>query len=129
MSTTAKRRLATGLKWAARIFGLAGVVLYLAFLWGSGLSSQSWIVVVGQISFAIGMPLTLGGLIISWWKVRLAGILLTLSFASPLGLLIYSAMKNLKYDFSDLFFGLPSLIAGGLFLLSWWLSKKARSSV
>jgi hypothetical protein len=123
MSATTQRRLATGLKWVARVFGLAGVVFYLGLLWGSGMSNQDWAVVGGQITFAIGIALTVVGLIISWWKMRLAGLLLIFSFLSPLCLFIYSAAKHI--DASPLIFGLPSLVTGVLFLLSWYFSTKA----
>ena len=127
MSATKQRRLTTGLKWVARVFGLAGIAFYLGLLWGSGMSNQDWMVVGGQITFAIGIALTVVGLVISWWKMRLAGVLLALSFVTPLCLVIYSATKHI--DSSPLIFGLPSLLAGGLFLLSWRLSEKTRSSV
>ena len=126
MSVPARRRLAKGIMWLARVIGLAGIVFYFGLLLGSGMSNQDWKVVGGQITFAIGIVLTVVGLVICWWKMRLAGVLLALSFVSPLCLFIYSATKHI--DSSLLIFGLPSLIAGVLFLLSWWLSRKTNSS-
>ena len=125
MSATQQRRLATGVKWGARVLGVVGIVFHLGLLWGSVLAGQDW---MGQIAFAIGMPLTLGGLITSWWKTRLAGVCLILSYVGPICFSIYLATKN-HVDCSPLVAGLPSLIAGGLLLLSWRLSEKARSSV
>lgn len=129
MSMAKQRGLATGLKWLARVFGLAGVVFYLGLLLAGILDNQYWVKVGSQISFANGIALTVGGLIVSWWKTRLAGVLLILSFVGPLGMFIYSTTrKDIVYSISILIFSLPSLIAGGLFLLSWWLSRKVSPS-
>lgn len=100
-------------------------MFYFALLVSSIIDNQYWVKVGGQISFAIGIALTVGGLIVSWWKMRLAGVLLILSFVGPLGMFIYSVTRqDIVYSMSILIFGLPSLIAGILFLLSWRLSRK-----
>ena len=62
------------------------------------------------------------GVSISFLTIWLAGVLLTLSFISPLFVVIYVAVKG-NLNMPDLFFGLPSLVAGVLFLLSWRFSK------
>jgi len=107
--------------------GLVGVVFYLLFLMASNMFTEHWASNVAQISSGIALVIAFVGLSISFLTIWLAGVLLTLSFISPIFVVIYVATKT-NLNISDLFFGLPSLVAGVLFLLSWWFSRKTTSS-
>jgi len=121
------QRLATWLKWIARVIGLVGVVFYFLFGMASTMFTEHWASGVAQACSGIAIVIAMVGLLISMEAIWLAGVLLTLSFISPLFLVIYVAMKT-NLNISDLFFGLPSLIAGVLFLLSWWFSREITTS-
>lgn len=123
-------RLARPLRWAARAIGLLAAAFTLTMMVasaaaellteGGGASSQAEII-QGALIGVLG-ALGLAGCIVSWWRVRLAGILLVLTavgFAIHIGVvagrghfLVWSIM------------GLPYLVAGVLLFVSWWLSRK-----
>jgi len=74
---------------------------------------------VGDILVLVSLGIALVGCIVSWWREWLAGILLVLtSFALSSGL-------ALPWTWFWWWLGLLFLIAGVLFLLSWWLTRKA----
>ena len=81
MSATSRQRLAKGMRWAARIIGLPvtlfGSMMAIGDGVQSGLSEGFGPILTLQGSL-IGLSIVTGltGCIISWWRVRLAGILL-----------------------------------------------------
>ena len=93
----------------------------------SNMFTEHWASNVAQTSAIIALLIAVVGLSISFLTIWLAGVLLTLSFLSPISLVIYVATKS-NLNMPDLLFGLPSLVAGVLFLLSWWFSRKTTSS-
>lgn len=73
------------------------------------------------------LGIALAGWIVSWWREWLAGILLVLAplpMGSGLGL--NGQWRVSDMDWSRL--GLPLLVAGVLFLLSWWLVRETSPS-
>ena len=89
--------------------------------------TEHWASNAAQISAIITLLIAVVGLSISFITIWLAGVLLTVSFLSPLSLVIYVAIKG-NLNMPDLFFGLPSLVAGVLFLLSWRFSRVITTS-
>ena len=65
----------------------------------------------------------LAGCILSWWRERLAGILLVL-VSIGLGIHI-GAFAGRNHFLAWSMVGLPYLVAGGLLLSAWWLERKA----
>jgi len=74
--------------------------------------------------------IALAGCIISWWREWLAGLLLIISWLPPLGLVICRIIMGRHYYDIDDWLGYASAlpVAGVLFLLSWWLSRKTSPS-
>jgi hypothetical protein len=93
----------------------------------------------GGSFIVLSMVIALAGCIVSWWRLRLAGILLVLTF---FGLITAGILAGGPIDLPERFslsvilgnirqasiMGSPFLIAGILFLYSWWLSGKVGSS-
>ena len=143
MSATNKR-LAKAVRWAGRIISLPIAIFFLVFGLGyfiDTLTTQGW---QSAISSAIGniydllgivaTVFTLVGITISWWWLLPAGILLI--FAHLLGAISsgLGAVYHVGYfhwsQFRD-FWSIPgilNLIAGVLFILSWWLYRKVNTS-
>jgi hypothetical protein len=111
-------RLAKGMRWAARAIGLLAAGFLLVFLIGE---TEEPLETAG-ILLALLQALALAGAIVSWWRERLASTLLILA-AIGLGIHIgFYAGRN--HFLAWLMVGLPYLVAGGLFLTSWRLSRK-----
>ena len=130
MSATKRQRTAKGIRWAARVIGLGGTLFYLMLLfaaWESpGFFNTFYIHSTVGIFLAATAVIALAGCIISWWRVRLAGVLLIISLLPPLGLVICEiVMGRYTYD-AEAWLGYASAlpVAGLLFFLSWWLSRK-----
>jgi hypothetical protein len=143
LSATGQQRLAKGLRWAARIIALPVSAFGAMMVVGEGIqsvltegfgpinSALTW----GGSFMVLSMVTALAGCIISWWRVRLAGILLVLTF---FGLITAGVLAGGPVDLPERFslpviltnmgwasiMGSPFLVAGVLFLLSWWLSSK-----
>lgn len=118
-------RLAKGMKWSARVIGLCVAGFFLTFLIGETITSiltEGWQpvmreVMVEVIPMGVFAGIALAGAILSWWRERLASILLMVT-AIGVGILVEVPARV------RLMFGLPYLLAGVLFLTSWWLSRK-----
>ena len=123
-----KSLLAKRMKLAGRIIGLGTVGFVLAFLIGEtamefqveGMAAISAeVVIMGVIS-----GIALAGCILSWWRLRPAGILLIVAAVlqgtgiPPLPALIPQDARVWAIV------GLPYLVAGVLFLNSWRLSRE-----
>jgi hypothetical protein len=145
MSTT-NERVAKGMRWAARIIGLPVTLFGAMMAFGEGIqsiqteglgpinSALTW----GGLFIALSMVIAVIGCVISWWKLRIAGILLVLTF---LCLIAAGVLAGGPVDLPGRFslsvilmnmgrasiMGSPFLIAGVLFIISWWLSQDALS--
>jgi hypothetical protein len=143
LSATSQQRLAKGLRWAARIIALPVAAFGSMMAFGEGIysvltegfgpinSALTW----GGLLIVLSMVTALAGCIISWWRLRLAGILLVLTFFE---LITAGVLAGGPVDLPQRFspsviltnmgwpsiMGSPFLVAGVLFLLSWWLSRK-----
>ncbi|GAI15578.1 unnamed protein product [marine sediment metagenome] len=122
-------RLAKRMRWAARIIGLLAAGFCLLMLIGATVAevlAEGWKpinadIVVGILIGVLG-AIGLAGCIVSWWRERLASILLVLTaigFGVHIGLF---AGRN--HFLVWLMMGLPYLIASVLLLNSWQLSRK-----
>ncbi len=134
MSVTGKQRLAKVIKWVARVIGLTITgFLLLAILivnfkfWLSGGFGAGGMLFFQDLLGILSLVLGLAACIISWWRVRLAGILLIVAAIVIDAAMIpdylagegaYILLAGWGYGF------LPLLTVGILFLLSWWLSRK-----
>jgi len=125
-----KHRLSKRMRWAGRLISSGAAAFLLVMLIGAGVSEflagglepitleVSLLVLIGAIAVA--------GAIVSWWRERLAGILLVLTaigFGIHIG--FYAARNHVLVW---LMLGLPYLVAGGLVLASWWVLKKPSRS-
>ena len=122
-------RLAKRMRWAARIIGLLAAGVCLLMLIGSTVAevlAEGWKpinadIVAGILIGVLG-AIGLAGCIVSWWRERLASILLVLTavgFGVHIGL---CAGRN--HFLAWLMIGFPYLIASVLFFISWQLSRK-----
>jgi hypothetical protein len=70
--------------------------------------------------------IALAGCFVSWWREWLAGVLLIVSWLPPLGLVVCRIVMGRYYGDVDDWLGFASAlpVAGVLFLLSWWLSRR-----
>ena len=112
-----QHRLAKWMRWAARIIALGAAGLLMMMLIGGALTEglgQDTTEAIQGISLGILGLIALAGAIVSWWRERLAGILLVLTavgFGIHIGIV---AGHNHILAWSIM--GLPYLIAGGLLL-------------
>ena len=137
MTATNKERLAKTMRLFARIIGLVTVVFGLLF----GMSEAGThiteiegfkVIALYLQSFLMGLFVIIGlvGYIISWWRVLPAGILLILAgVALPVIVRLPASFRTPSGPeetpiIMALVAGSPFLVAGVLFLLSWWLSRK-----
>ena len=121
-------RLARRMTVAGRVIGLGAVGFVLTFLIGETSAefiAQGWtavtreVVIIGAITVV-----ALVGCIVSWGKLRAAGILLIVS-AVLCATNIPPVPPLIPHDVRDwLIVGLPRLVAGVLFLNSWRLSRR-----
>ena len=128
MSDSSPYRLAKPMRWAGRMIGLVAVVFLLTFLVGAAigeaLAEGPAAITIEGITLGVLGAIALAGCILSWWRDRVAGLLLVLA-AIGLGIHIgVVAGRNHVLVWSML--GLPYLVAGVLLLGSWRLSRKTQ---
>ena len=129
MSSTKQQRT-QGIRWAARIIGLVITAFFLVFLIGETIMSiqaEGFKFDVGSL-FLIVPVIALAGYIVSWWREQLGGSLLILA---SIAFGIFPSMRA-GWSMRELLQGwlMPGslfCIAGVLFLISWWLSRKTGS--
>ncbi len=123
-------RLAKRMRWAARVIGLLAAGLCLFMLIGSTVAevlTGAWKttsqadIIQGSLIGVLG-AIGLAGCIVSWWRERLASILLVLT-AAGFGVHI-GLFAGRNHFLVWLMMGLPYLIASVLFFNSWLLSRK-----
>ena len=123
-------RLAKRMRWAARIIGLLAAGFCLLMLIGSTVAevlAEGWEttsqtdIIQGALIGVLG-AIGLAGCIVSWWRERLASILLVLT-AVGFGIHI-GIVAGRNHFLVWLMMGLPYLIASVLLFNSWQLSKK-----
>jgi hypothetical protein len=120
-------RVTQGMKLAARIIGFGTVGFVLTFLIGETSAeflAKGWAAVtVETVIVGVITVIALAGCIVSWGKLRAAGVLLIVSaFLSATN--IPPLQPLIPYNVRVwLIVGLPYLVAGTLFLNSWRLSR------
>lgn len=114
------------MRWAARIIGLYMTLSLLFSMVLTGFKEGFGELQDYSMAFVIGMTfvivIALVGCIISWWRQWLAGALLILTWVA-IGVVLYVTTGTPILD-AFLNESLIFLVAGVLFLLSWWLSRK-----
>ena len=127
-----KQGLAKGMRWAARIVGLVITAFLLMMVIGETITSiqaEGFKFDVESLFVVVPAVIALAGCIVSWWRERLGGSLLILvSIAFGVLPSIGAGWSILRALQGWLMLGLPFLIAGILFLISSWLSRKSDSS-
>lgn len=119
--------LAKWMRQTGRIIGLVFACFFLVFLIGEAISEaltknlEANIGVEG-ILLTIIIAIALAVSILSWWRERLAGILLILvSIGLGIHIGIYAGSNHfLAWSIV----GLPYLVAGGLLISAWWLERR-----
>ena len=122
-------RLAKRMRWAARIIGLLAAGLCLFMLIGETVAevlAEGWKpinadIVAGILIGVLGV-IGLAGCIVSWWRERLASLLLILT-AAGFGIHI-GLCAGRNHFLAWLMIGFPYLIASVLFFNSWHLSRQ-----
>lgn len=112
---------------AGRVIGLVIAGFFLVFLIGGAINEaiaeEPEAITIEGILLGVLIVIALAGIILSWWRERLAVILLVL-VSIGLGIHIgICAGRNHFLAWS--IWGLPFLVAGGLLLYAWWLERKA----
>ena len=121
MSESRQNNLAKRMRWAARVIGLFAATLCLVMLIGQAVAeivTEGWKVInadiVAGILIGVLRAIGLAGCIVSWWRERLAAILLVLTavgFGIHIGI---CAGRN--HFLVWLIIGLPYLVAGILII-------------
>ena len=144
LPATKRYRIAKGLRIAARVIAVPVTLFGAMMAIGEGIQSVltegfgpiNSLLTWGGLFIVLSMLVALAGCIISWWRVRLAGILLVLTF---IVLNIAGILAGGPVDLPERFslpviltnmgwasiMGSPFLVAGVLFLVSWYLSRKS----
>ena len=124
MSAPDKNHFAKWMKWTARAIVL-GAIAFLLLAW---LLQMVWRPKIWG-SDILYLVIALIGCIASWCRQWLAGVILVVAsfaFGSYLGL--SSPWGTAALIACSPEFGLPFFVAGVLFILSWWLSRKVSPS-
>ena len=121
MIDNSQNRRTKRMRLAARIIALGAAGLFLVALIGSAFTADEPFTTEGMLLILI-VGIALAGGIVSWWRERLAGILLVVA-ALAIGIHI-AAYAGRNQILVWLAMGLPYLIAGGLFLKCWRDSRE-----
>ena len=125
MPESKQYRLVKGTRWIAQVIGLSAtgcLLLVIAEVLGAGLQP----ITIEGILLSVFGAMALAGCILSWWRERLAGILLV-STAAGLGVYI-SLVAGRLHLLLWAIVGLPLFVAGILLLNFWWFSRKTLRS-
>ena len=109
-------RIATILRWTARILGTLFVSLILVFAVGEGVPHPSMLTARDKLMFlALGVMLT--GLVLAWKWAGIGGLL------ALVGYLLFCGMGGRRTILSPFMAG---GVAGCLHLLVWWVSDRIK---
>jgi hypothetical protein len=128
MLESRRYRLAKWMRWLARVIGLIAATMCLVILIGEAVV-EDWEAtnqadMIAGILIGVFGAIALAGCIISWWRERLAVILLVLT-AIGFGIHI-SIYAGRNHFIAWLMVGFPYLVAAGLLFYSWRLSRQLR---
>ena len=121
-SQDGRHRLAKPMRWAARVIALAGAMFFLTMLIGPDTTDGSEPITTEGVVLGVPGVIALAACVVSWWRERLAGILL-LGTAVGLGIHV-GVCAGHSHLLAWSMLGLPYLIAGLLLLGSWRLSTQ-----
>jgi len=110
------------MRWSARVIGLIAALFLVAMLIGAAVTEGVEPIGIAGITLGLLGVMALASCIISWWRERLAGILLVLT-ATGLGAHI-GIFAGRNHFLAWLMVGLPYLVAGALLLVARRLSTK-----
>ena len=130
MTERHEKRSAKVMRWTGRVIGLIVSISWLLIMTAStthditdnGLELSGSDVVQGAL-IAVIAAIALAGCIFSWWRLRFSALLLVIASAGMGIHIAFNAGRNHFFAWSAS--GLPYLIAGVLFLGSWWASRRA----
>jgi hypothetical protein len=113
--------LATGIRWTARLWSIATLLILSAFIFGDGEpatpTAVEWI---GLACFPGGV---IAGLLIAWWRERLGGWITVLSL---IGFYVWHFFTSGRLSTGPYFLLLSA--PGFLFLIAAWLQKRGRTT-
>jgi hypothetical protein len=104
------------MRWIARIWSIASIVLVLAFIIGEGINPSGLNEGLGLVFFPFGICL---GMILAWWREGLGGVI-TIGSLLVFYVIHVATAGALPRGWAFLLFAAP----GFLFLLAWGLSRK-----
>ena len=110
------------LKWSARIVGTTIAAVWMISILLSVIVERGEPIILEGILLGVFATLNIASVIVSWWFPKIGGILLIV-FGAAFFVFGYVTAGYNKI-FAALISGFPFLIAGILFVLSWWKSKK-----
>ncbi|MEW6034634.1 MAG: hypothetical protein AB1603_07250 [Chloroflexota bacterium] len=130
-----QQRLVKPVRWAARAVGIVVLVFFLTMLVGETVVSvqEEGLQAISAEGLFIVVPvvIALAAFVISWWWERAGGFLLVLAYLvlslSPTIRALLNG-EGLRFFSGMWLFGLPFFVAGVLFLICSWLSRKASPS-
>jgi hypothetical protein len=122
-----KNRTARIIIWTARVLGsVAGTFWALSLIVGTIQEIGTPItteVMIESIILTGLIAVILAGVIVAWWIEKTGGIIIIVAAAA---LCIFAYIDaGFNKIFAMLTSGFPFLISGILFLIGWWVSKKA----
>ena len=110
------------LRWAGRIVGLIIAVTWVISILISVIADWGTPIILEGIILGILVAVNVASVIVSWWFPKIGGILLII-FGTAFFIFGYVTAGHNKI-FAALISGFPFLVAGILFVLSWWRSQK-----
>ena len=113
------------IRWIARILGTI-LAVYLVFT----TVANFFIFNLGDYGITAFIIIFVVGVIVAWFREKIGGIILVVSAVAVSIFSIITGLNDPNSDLMDaiILMGLPFLIIGILFLVSWWKSRKLNVS-
>ena len=114
-----------GLRWTARLVGLLAIGLFIAFVVMSGPSVFANLSLLSfqGLPLLIALLLALGGVLVAWRWELVGGIMSIVGSIAIIGLVCLGSGTDMFL--CSLFFTLPLLVAGVLYLVCCYRTKEA----
>jgi hypothetical protein len=113
------------MRWAARLVGLVAVGLFVAFLLISGVAVLPTLSVTDPqgVPLLVALIVALAGVLIAWRWELVGGVMTIIGAAAIIALVCLGAGTDMLY--CSLFFTLPLLVSGALYLVCCYRTKSA----